>query len=157
MIHVIGKWNLKYGTWNKFIKVNVNRAGVCRMCCVSCFMLCVLWCGLVAQSADPPAGGLLSWCLHCSMFTTYAIMNECDRIYIGHTSDLEARLKRHNGLLKNKARSYMGRNKGMWKLVYKEEFNTRRDAIEREKQLKSYQGRNFIRNIVENLKWNTGR
>jgi len=83
------------------------------------------------------------------MFTTYAIKNEKDKIYIGQTADLENRLKRHNGILKNKSKSFTSKNKGNWILIYKEEFNTRKEAIQREKQLKSYQGRKFIRNIIE--------
>jgi len=41
------------------------------------------------------------------------------------------------------------KDKGNWSLIYEEEFNTREEAIQREKQLKSYQGRKFIRNIIE--------
>jgi len=85
------------------------------------------------------------------MFTTYTIKNENDKIYIGQTSDLENRLKKHNGILKNKSKSFTSKNKGNWELVYKEEFNTRKKAIYREKQLKSFQGRKFIRNIIEKI------
>ena len=88
------------------------------------------------------------------MFFAYAIKNENDKIYIGQTCDLENRIKRHNGILKNKSKSFTSKNKGTWKVVYKEEFNTRKEAMKREKQLKSYQGRKFIRNIIENRKTN---
>jgi len=82
------------------------------------------------------------------MFHVYVIINQNDRIYTGYTSDLENRLKRHNGKLKNKSTSYMSKNKGVWKLIYSERFETRIEALKREKQLKSYQGRRFIRSIV---------
>ena len=83
------------------------------------------------------------------MFSVYAIENkEKGKIYIGQTSNLESRLKRHNGILKNKSKSFTSKNKGDWKLAYKEEFNTREEAIQREKQLKSYQGRKFIRDRI---------
>jgi putative endonuclease len=72
-----------------------------------------------------------------------------DKIYIGHTSDLKNRLKRHNGILKNNPESFTSKNTGIWRLMYKEEFNTRQEAIIREKQLKSYQGRKFIKNIIK--------
>ena len=83
------------------------------------------------------------------MFYVYAIKNENDRIYVGHTENLEERIKRHNGILKNKAKSYTSKNAGFWQIVHKEEFLTRKEAIEREKQLKSYRGRQFIKNLIK--------
>ena len=82
------------------------------------------------------------------MLYVYAIKNNKEKIYIGHTADLMARLKRHNGILKNKTKSFTYKNKGIWEVVYKEEFKTRIEAIKREKELKSYQGRKFIKNII---------
>ncbi len=61
------------------------------------------------------------------------------------------RLKRHNGILKNKLKSFTSKNKGDWKLIYKEEIDTRKKAIKRERQLKSYQGRKFIRSITKEI------
>jgi len=89
------------------------------------------------------------------MFTVYAITNEAEKIYIGQTSDLEKRLLRHNGILKNKKKSFTSKNKGNWKVFYNEDYKTRGEALVREKQLKSYQGRKFLRNIIENN--NSGR
>ncbi len=86
------------------------------------------------------------------MFIAYVIMNENDKIYIGQTSDLGKRMKRHNGLLESKKKSFTSKNKGIWKVVYSEVFNFRKEAVNREKQLKSFQGRKFIRNIIENKK-----
>ncbi len=83
------------------------------------------------------------------MFSVYVVKNEVSKIYIGHSSKLPERIKRHNGLLKNKKNSYTSKNKGEWRLIYKEEFNTREEAIKREKQLKSYRGRQYIRSIIE--------
>ncbi|MCK5491136.1 MAG: GIY-YIG nuclease family protein [Candidatus Pacebacteria bacterium] len=83
------------------------------------------------------------------MFHVYAIHNiDLDKIYIGHTSDLENRIKRHNGLLKNKSKSYTSKNKGEWKLIYSEEFLRREDATKRERQLKSYRGREFVKTKI---------
>ncbi|MDD4412913.1 MAG: GIY-YIG nuclease family protein [Patescibacteria group bacterium] len=83
------------------------------------------------------------------MFCVYAIYNrELDKIYIGQTVDLDRRLKYHNGELKSKPKSFTYKNKGDWKLIYKEEVSTRKDAMIREKQLKSYQGRVFIRGKI---------
>lgn len=83
------------------------------------------------------------------MFTTYVLFNEnSGKIYIGQTSNIKERLLRHNGELKRSSRSYTYRNKGVWKLIYSQEFQTRAEAIQREKKLKSYQGRKFIKEKV---------
>ncbi|MEK7598785.1 MAG: GIY-YIG nuclease family protein [Patescibacteria group bacterium] len=98
----------------------------------------------VGELVDPPAGGLLS---KRFVFSVYAIYNN-GKIYIGHTADLGSRLQRHNGILKNKKKSYTSKNKGVWELIYKEEFKTRQEAIKREKELKSFRGREFVRGQI---------
>jgi len=81
------------------------------------------------------------------MFSVYGIIN---KIYIGQTADIDSRLQRHNGLLKNKGKSYTHKNnKDEWKLIYKEDFNTRQEAMKRERELKSFRGREFIRNLIK--------
>ena len=83
------------------------------------------------------------------MFYIYAIYNsKCQRIYIGQTYDLEKRLKEHNDL-NNLTHTYTRRFGSGWKLIYKEEVSTRIEALKREKQLKSYQGRLFIKNLTK--------
>jgi len=52
------------------------------------------------------------------MFTTYVIFNENNKIYIGQTSDLEKRMKRHNGMLKSKKKSFTSKNKGIWSGIF---------------------------------------
>ena len=97
---------------------------------------------------DPPAGGLLSQFISMS-FIIYALYNKFrNKIYIGHTSDLEKRLKRHNGLLASKQSSFTAKNSGVWEIVHHEFFNTREEATKREKELKSYQGRMFIKKLI---------
>ena len=82
-------------------------------------------------------------------FYVYAIENKIrNKIYIGYTVDLSNRLKRHNGLLKNKSTAFTNKNSGNWDLVYSEVFETRQEAMKREKELKSFRGREFIRNII---------
>ncbi len=82
-------------------------------------------------------------------FLTYVIQNEKDEIYIGSTGDFEKRLARHNGELKTKSTSFTHkRQRGLWRLIYSEEYGTRKEALQREKQLKSYQGRKFIRRLL---------
>ena len=83
-------------------------------------------------------------------FFTYVLKNDkTNKIYIGQTNDLKNRIDRHNGLLKNKNTSFTCKNKkdGKWILFYSEEFNDRKSAMKREKELKSYRGREFIKNL----------
>lgn len=81
------------------------------------------------------------------MYWVYAIYNRENRkIYIGQTEDLEERLKLHNsGIFR---RSYTARLGGNWELIYKEKANDRKSVLKREKELKSYQGRLFIKNYI---------
>lgn len=80
------------------------------------------------------------------MFCVYVIKNQKNKIYIGQTVHIEERLKRHNGILKSKQGSYTKINKGEWKVVYQENYNTRQEVIKREKFLKSHVGRNWLKN-----------
>ena len=77
-------------------------------------------------------------------FVVYVIQScSSEKIYIGHTSDFKKRLRQHNDPNWTFG-GYTKLNKGPWKLIYKEEFATRKEAMIREKQLKSAQGRKFI-------------
>jgi len=80
------------------------------------------------------------------MYYVYVIRNNKGKIYIGQTANLEKRLLRHNGVLVSKIRSYTMINKGKWTIIYKEDYLTRKEALNREKQLKSHMGRDWIRN-----------
>ncbi|MDO8536737.1 MAG: GIY-YIG nuclease family protein [bacterium] len=83
------------------------------------------------------------------MYWTYVIYNEGrDAIYIGSTTNLEKRLLRHNGILNNKKKSFTSRNSGLWRVIYTEKFDSRSEAMHREKELKSYRGREFIRKFT---------
>jgi putative endonuclease len=85
--------------------------------------------------------------MYVMSYYVYVLTNSENKIYIGQTNNLERRLTEHNdpdfsGTL------YTKRNKGPWELVYSEEYSTRSEAIIRERQLKSYQGREFIRKYL---------
>ncbi len=81
------------------------------------------------------------------MFYIYALYNKKHaKIYIGQTDNLGLRIKLHNS--KEFKKSYTSRFDGEWILLYKEELKTRSDALKREKQLKSYRGREFIKNLI---------
>jgi putative endonuclease len=76
------------------------------------------------------------------MFTVYVLYsNGYDKIYIGFTSNIEQRLLFHNKLGK-KGWTIKFRP---WTLIHTEEFEDKKDAMQREKQLKSSRGRDWIR------------
>ncbi len=64
--------------------------------------------------------------------------------YVGSADDIEKRIWEHNF---GKCRYTSGRRP--WKLVYKEIFKTRSEAMRREKFLKSGQGRKYLDEILE--------
>jgi len=81
------------------------------------------------------------------MFWIYILKSEStDKLYIGQTTNLEERLQRHNNKV-GKSR-YTYKQKGPWKLIYSEQYNTRSDAMRRERFLKSGQGREWIHNNI---------
>lgn len=70
------------------------------------------------------------------------------KLYIGQTSAPERRLIEHN---KKRGRHYTAGIEGKWQLIYKEKQISRREAIKREKQLKSYRGREFIKKLIKSI------
>ena len=77
------------------------------------------------------------------MYTVYVIKSQSGLLYIGHTDNLARRLNQHQ---KGQAR-YTKRDSG-WTLVYAEEFETRAEAMRREKWLKSGTGRKWLKNAL---------
>jgi putative endonuclease len=69
------------------------------------------------------------------MYTVYVIYSEqFNKIYIGQTANLERRMFEHNnGLL-----SFYSKRYKPWKVVYREEYPTRTEAMKRERQLNSH-------------------
>ena len=62
--------------------------------------------------------------------------------YVGYTSDIKKRIKLHN--LGKGAKFTRGRQ---WKLIYKEKFNSKKEAISREYYIKKNR---FLRNKIKN-------
>jgi putative endonuclease len=76
------------------------------------------------------------------MFTVYVLYsNDYDKIYIGFTSNIEQRILSHNKLSK-KGWTIKFRP---WTFIHTEKFDDKKDAMKREKQLKTSRGRNWIR------------
>jgi putative endonuclease len=81
------------------------------------------------------------------MFSIYALYNkDHNKLYIGQTKDIDARLNLHN--THEFENSYTARYSGKWEVIYKEEAADRQTALKREKQLKSYRGRMFVKKHI---------
>jgi putative endonuclease len=79
------------------------------------------------------------------MFIVYVLYSEIHKkIYIGMTSNLEERFKSHNELAK---KGWTIRYRP-WEIIHTENFETKREALDRELQLKSAKGRAFIWSFV---------
>ncbi len=77
------------------------------------------------------------------MYTAYALYSEkCNKHYYGFTSNLEARLRYHNELGKDWTSKYRP-----WKVIHKKEFDTKMEATQYEKWMKSGVGRTFIKSL----------
>ena len=76
------------------------------------------------------------------MYALYILYSvKYNKIYIGYTSDIENRIFSHNETGKGWTKNFRP-----WQLIYKEEFEKKKDATDREKQLKTAKGRNWIWN-----------
>jgi putative endonuclease len=78
------------------------------------------------------------------MITVYVLYSSSlNRLYIGQTEDLERRLAEHlQGV------SFYTSRVRDWKLIHQEQYPTRSEAMIREKYLKTYRGRVFLRRVL---------
>ncbi len=79
------------------------------------------------------------------MYYTYVLRSEKDGLlYTGFTKDLKLRLKQHkNGEVEST------KDRRPLKLIYYEACLERADALKREKYLKSYHGKMFLKNRLK--------
>ena len=81
-------------------------------------------------------------------FTVYILQSEKDgSYYIGFTSNLNQRLEYHNS-----GKSRYTSKKMPWKVVYTELFETRSEAIRREKFLKKQKNHEFYKKLIDEKK-----
>ncbi len=81
------------------------------------------------------------------MFYVYVIKSLKDgKIYAGHTNDLKERIKQHNNELVKSTRS-----RKPFKLIYYEASNILKDALKREKSLKTGFGRRYLKNRLSDI------
>ncbi len=80
------------------------------------------------------------------MFKVYALYNKkSGKIYIGQTNNIEKRLKEHN---EKRGNHFTSSIDGTWIIIYQEAASSRTSAILRERQLKSFRGREFIKQYI---------
>jgi putative endonuclease len=68
---------------------------------------------------------------------------ELDQYYVGHTENLEDRIYRHVN-----SGSKATKKAKDWRLVYKEAFDTRSAAMNRETYIKRQKSRKFIEHLI---------
>ena len=75
------------------------------------------------------------------MFLTYVLESELfSKTYVGHTDDLNRRLKEHNN-----GKGLYSRRYKPWVIIYKESFNSLEESVKKEKYFKSAAGRRWIK------------
>ena len=78
------------------------------------------------------------------MHFTYIIQSLKDHsFYIGYTSNLQQRLDKHN-----KANKGYTASKKPWRIVYFESFESKTEALKREKFIKAQKSRAFIEMLI---------
>lgn len=118
--------------------------------------------------ADSPAGGAGSSVGEGSLirggkrYYVYVLQSEKDgNFYVGFTCNLERRIKEHN-----KGENQSTSSRRPFRLIYYEVCLDGRDAVSREKYLKSSWGKRYIKNRIrncmkktplDNLRYRTGR
>ncbi len=79
------------------------------------------------------------------MFVVYVLRSQVNnRHYIGHTRDIQARLKKHNDGRVRSTKSGVP-----WQVVYTENFQTKNDAYRRELEIKSYKGGEAFKKLLK--------
>lgn len=79
------------------------------------------------------------------MFYTYVLRSQLDgNLYTGYTKNIEARLLEHQ-----KGNVPSTRNRRPLDLIYFEACLSQQDALHREKYLKTYYGKMFLRNRLK--------
>ena len=79
------------------------------------------------------------------MFFAYVVRSiSTGYLYKGHCENLEERLKQHNSRMTESIRKYIP-----FEMVYFESFETRGEAIVREKYFKSAAGRRFLKSKLD--------
>jgi putative endonuclease len=79
---------------------------------------------------------------------TYVIYSpKYDKIYMGYSANPTNRFIAHNHpKSKGSTKKFQP-----WVLIHIEKFESKQEAMDREKQLKSHKGRDFVRNLIKEI------
>ncbi len=78
------------------------------------------------------------------MYLTYILKSlKSNKFYVGYSGDFKNRLALHNNNV-----VFATKNKGPWQLIYSEQFTSEKDAIARERQIKSWKSRKAIEKLI---------
>lgn len=78
------------------------------------------------------------------MYYMYVLQSLKDKkYYVGSCENLEERLIRHN-----QGRETATKHRTPFNLIYSESYNTRTEALNRERQIKSYKGGNAFKKLI---------
>ena len=81
------------------------------------------------------------------MHYVYILQSKKDgKYYIGYTSNLESRLAYHNS-----GQQRSTKHRIPFEMVYFEKYETRREALKREKEIKSYKGGNAFCKLLQGV------
>jgi len=79
------------------------------------------------------------------MYFVYLIQSDVDNsFYVGYSQDPNKRLLAHNN-----GESTYTRRKMPWKLLYIEEYNSKSEALKREKFLKAQRNTEFYKKLIK--------
>ena len=84
------------------------------------------------------------------MFYTYILhSSKSNKFYIGACQNIPSRLQRHNA-----GATPSTKNGRPWCVVYSEAFNTKNEALAREKHIKSMKSKIYIQKLINNAATN---
>ena len=85
-------------------------------------------------------------------YTVYVLWSSVyKRTYTGMTLNLKRRLAEHNSKINKSTKAF-----APWELIYNERYTNRKDARDGEKYLKSGNGREFIKFVINRSRSSTG-
>ena len=80
------------------------------------------------------------------MYTDYILYSKkINKYYVGFTTDIKKRLAKHK-----EGTTFFTKRARDWKIVYFEEFESKKEAIVRERKIKKLKSRKYIELLVEN-------
>jgi putative endonuclease len=88
---------------------------------------------------------MVSFFIFMHMYFFYILFSEgLNKYYIGHTANLEERIKKHN----SNHKGFTGKLSD-WKVVYCEEFSSKSLAYAREREIKNWKSRTRIEKLID--------